>query len=306
MLKIKNKYNSTIALFRMFFNVLLFLFWIPQISYSQDIIITNNGDALNAKIKAIDNDYIYFYYLHNTIESDTAIAFENVRDYERNFYEKYSGDTQHKYPKIRLGVQSGGTILFGNTPLFNSSYFRNKGDKAKWGTSVGADCSYFLSDIVGIGIKSSLTKTSGQIDNIYSIDSINGIIKQDNLNLTTRNDDISILYVGLLFSTKFKSSNPKVQLYNDFSLGYITYTNRANLQHSFSLSSKTFGLYNGFGFDYVLGGGISLGLNLSYTLSMLNYYHYKDANQQFIIQFKEFGYDDISRLDLSIVLRWHR
>jgi len=66
---------------------LILLIFIANSVYSQDLIVTNDGDSVNCKITKVETDNIYFTFKHNDEIRNTLLPISNVKIHQFNFYQ---------------------------------------------------------------------------------------------------------------------------------------------------------------------------------------------------------------------------
>lgn len=64
--------------------ILIFLSFIPFISYSQDLIIFRNGEQINCKITKVDSAIVYYDFLKGKRELSSYVAKSDIRSYKMN------------------------------------------------------------------------------------------------------------------------------------------------------------------------------------------------------------------------------
>jgi len=158
-----------------------------------------------------------------------------------------------------------------------------------------------MSENVGFGLRYSMFRTENQTDNIYVYNNVTGYSSTGMLK-----DDISIQYIGPTLCTRISSANRKTHFVSGFSMGYLSYKNNATVISNFQLTSGALGLWWDLGLDLQLDRNLILGLSLSYTMGILRYYDYKDETTSRTINLEKDSFENISRIDVSVALKWNR
>jgi len=64
--------------------ILIFLLFIPFISYSQDLIILRNGEQIDCKITKVDSSIVYYDFFKGERKLSSYIAKNDIRSYKTN------------------------------------------------------------------------------------------------------------------------------------------------------------------------------------------------------------------------------
>ncbi|PIY02931.1 MAG: hypothetical protein COZ21_11605 [Bacteroidetes bacterium CG_4_10_14_3_um_filter_31_20] len=286
---------------------ILFLVLFNNTAKTQDLIITAKGDSLNCKITKIKSDYIHFTFKYENEIRNTLLPVEQIKFYQKDFYSNPEvpidkiKNVDCNYHKLRLGGYGGWSNMTAKVSENVPADFKQYVKELKSGYHFGGDFSYFTSENIGFGIKYSMFRTGNELNNIYAVDTVTGQVRTGKLK-----DDITIQYFGPILCTKISSANKKTHFISDFSLGYLSYKNNATVIENFTLTSGTLGLFLDLGVDFAIDNNLSLGLFFSYTLGTLNQYNYNDGKQSKTIKLDANNLESISRIDLSVGLRWNK
>ena len=140
--------KNTIALF--------FLITIANSIYSQDLIVTNDGDSINCKITKVKDDNIYFTFMHKDEVRSTLLPISGVTSHQYNFYqtsevpiEKVVG---HKnYPQFRLALNGGYSYITVKLAESIPQDFKQYSKELKSGYHLGGDLTFYFSEMLGVG-----------------------------------------------------------------------------------------------------------------------------------------------------------
>ncbi len=146
-------------------------------------------------------------------------------------------------------------------------------------------------------MKYSIYRSTNELNNIYIVDE-NGQRRTGKMK-----DDITIQYFGPTLSATFSSSDKKPRFITDFSLGYLSYKNKATVIDDFTLTGGTLGLLLDFGVDVPINKNLSIEFMFAYTAGTLNQYKYQDNMQTTTIKLDKDNLESLSRIDLSVGLR---
>lgn len=292
---------------RLFLTTVLFFALLDNVVKAQDLIVTAKGDSLNCKITKLKNDFIHFTFKYENEIRNTLLPVGQVKFHQKDFYSHVEvpadkiKNLDGNYQKFRIGGYGGWSYLTAKVSDNVPPNFRQYVKDLQSGYHLGADFSYFTSENIGFGIKYSMFKTGNELDNIYAVDTVTGQVRTGKLK-----DDITIQYFGPTICTRISSSNKKTHFISNFSLGYLSYKNNATVIDNFILTSGTLGLMWDLGVDFSIDKNLSLGLFFAYKLGTLNQFNYDNGKQNKTIKLDKDNVESISRIDLSVGLRWNK
>jgi hypothetical protein len=271
---------------------------------SQDLIVTEKGDSLNCKITQIKSKYIYFTFKYENEIRNTLLPLGQIKYYKKKFYSKSEvpidklKNVNADYQKLRIGFFGGWSYMTGKISDKNPPFMQEYLKELKSGFHIGGDVTYFTSKNIGFGLKYSMLNTANQLDNINVVDTLTGRVRTGKLK-----DDITIQYFGPTICTRISSLNRKTHFISNISFGY---KNNATVVDNFTLTSGTFGAIWDLGVDFSIDKNLLLGMFFAYQTGTLNQYNYDDGKQSKIIKLDKDNLENISRIDLSVVLRWSK
>jgi hypothetical protein len=272
---------------------------------AQDLIITNEGDSLNCKITKVKSDNIYFTFKHKDEIRSTLLPIEQVKFHQYNYYqtsEVPAGKviSNEIYPHFKAAINCGWSYRTGkladNIPSDFKQYMRD----LKSGYHYGIDLYYYFSEQFGLGFRYNNFESKNKMDNVC-ITSSNGSCQYGKMS-----DDISINFIGPLFSTRLLDFNKKNSFLLNLGIGYMGYTDKAVLISDYTIKGNTAGLCCDIGYDIGLSKKIALGFQLSCMLGTLTKYDLSDGVHTKTVKLKKENYEDLSRIDLSIGLRFNK
>ncbi len=285
------------------FLLLLFVVFSTSI-FSQDLLITNEGDSLNCKITKIKKDNIYFTFKHKDEIRSTLLPSNQVKYYQYNFYQKAIVPSNkivgnEIYPHLRIAINGGWSYRIARLADNIPSDFKPYMEDLKSGYHYGGDISYFFSEQLGFGFKYYNYLSKNEIE-IY-VNQANGTTQYGKMS-----DNISINFIGPSFSSRFLNQNKQNSFLLTLAIGYMGYKDDATLITDFSLKGGTLGLCWDIGYDIGLSKELSIGFQLSFLLGVLREYEFSDNVKTETIKLKESSYENLSRIDLSIGLRFNK
>jgi outer membrane autotransporter protein len=139
------------------------------------------------------------------------------------------------------------------------------------------------------------------------MDDVSLIDDQGNIIATgTLSDDITTQFVAPFLSLRFNNKAYTGAFLMGLSMGYIGYKNKAELVYPMELNGSTFGLSLEMGYDIKLSDNLFLGFQASFLMGALSKMTMEDTNGSQTIEFEEGEYESMSRLDLSVGLRFSK
>lgn len=273
--------------------------------FSQDLIVTNEGDSLNCRITKIKTDNIYFTFKHKDEIRSTLLPLNQVKFHQYNYYQtsvvpadKVVGN--EIYPHFRAAINGGWSYrvakLADNIPSDFERYMKD----LKSGYHYGLDLSYYFSEQLGIGLKYYVYKSKNSIDDIY-------VTRPDG---STQNgkmsDDISIDFIGPFFSTRLLNATKKNSLILNLGIGYMGYKDKTVLITDYTIKGNTLGLCWDIGYDIGISENLAIGFQFSYMIGTLTKYELFDGTKTETIKLEKDNYESLSRIDLSIGLRFNK
>jgi hypothetical protein len=274
--------------------------------FSQDLIVTNEGDSLNCKITKIEPDKIHFTHNHNGELRETFLPVSSVKVYQQDYFDKpdiplAKAQNRGNYPRVRLAAQGGWSYRIAKTPEGMSSLLEEYVKDLKSGYNLGADFSYFINEGIGLGFKYNYYKSNNHMDDVY--------IEYDDgtMDYGIMEDNIAINFYGPGFYTRSLSSNHNNALIAAISLGYISYKNEAVfITEDFTIEGSSFGMVLDLGYDIGISDDMAIGLQLSFTLGTLSKLEVDYGSHTETIELDPDNYENLSRIDLSIGLRFNK
>jgi hypothetical protein len=272
----------------------------------QDLIVTTEGDSINCKITKAEPDYIYFTFKHKGEMRNTLLSVAQVKTYTYNYYSNSevpseSSVTNFPYPRFRAAINGGWSYRTAKITSNIPSDLKGYVEDLKSGYHYGIDLGYFFTEHVGLGLRYSTFRTKNEIDNVY-VTYPNGSSRYGKMS-----DDISVNFIGPLLNTRLISKNKKNGLFLNFGLGYMGYKDESELvSENFTIKGSTLGLCWEVGYDIGLSDKISIGFQLSLMQGVLSEYEISNGQQTQTIELEKDEYENLSRIDISVGLRFNK
>ncbi|MDR2065484.1 MAG: hypothetical protein LBP85_07250 [Prevotellaceae bacterium] len=283
--------------------ILLALFLMPL--GAQDLIVTGDGDSLNCKITKIKTDNIYFTFKHKDEIRNTLLPVNRIKDYKINYYATAEVPMEkikfnEIYPHFRIAINGGWSYRTAKI-IDVEPDFKDYMKDLKSGFHYNIDMYYYFTEMFGFGLKYNNALFNNNINNVK-------VTYEDNSSKYGKmSDDIQINFIGALFSARFFNSKKTNCWLTDIGFGYLGYKNKATLvSDTKTLKGSTFGLYLSVGYDIGISKNFALGFQLSLVTGSLNQFKSTDGNRTETIKLENGKYENLSRMDLSIGLRFNK
>ena len=285
--------------------ILLLLIAISGSIYSQDLIVTNDGDSINCKITNVKHDNIYFTFKHKDEIRSTLLPVSGVKEHKTGFYQtsevpegKIAG--YKSYPHFRVALSGGYSYMTAKVSDKVPSDFKQYIKELKSGYHFDGDITYYFTEILGAGVKYSMFGSSNRIDDIWVKD-IYGNTKYGHMS-----DDLKISFIAPMFSSRFLSRDKKNAFVMSAALGYMGYSNNGVAIDEYKMTGSTLGMALDFGYDIGLSDNLSLGFKLSLISGTLFEYDISNGKTTERVILEAGEYEGLNRIDLSIGLRFNK
>jgi len=269
---------------------------------AQDLIVTQENDSLNCKITSENEEYIYFTYKQDADFRKTMMPKNLVKSYKYKFFQEvevpqtYAGANEI-YPRARVGFYGGWSNRFARIPDNVPTEIADYLSESKSGFHYGGDIALYFSENSGFGLRYSAYNSDHQIDIFLENEdgtTMTGILR----------DDIAIHFIGPFYSARFFNLNKRNCLVMNFGVGYLGYLNDGMLIDPLLLKGNTLGFSWDFAYDNRIAENLALGLQVSFVLGTLREYEITYLSRTETIELDKDNYDNISRIDLSLGLRF--
>jgi len=278
---------------------LLILTALAQSVFSQDLIVTSEGNSLNCRITKITSKEIYYIFIQDGVVRDSSLSKQSVIEYKFNKFAvndtlmaiKIDPKNNYHY-RAALNVGSGSlwNYFLDNSQADLASYYAN----LESGIQLSGDVTYYISGALGVGLKYSQFNTK---NSAYLVD-------EDHVQTGIMSDDLSITFIGPSVSTRFPSINGNNGFLMDFSVGYMTFTDDIVFNNKYSEKGSTVGLSLGLGYDISISRNFAMGIQLSMYAGRLSEFVRTNYQGSTTIRLSEGNYERLERMDLSVGLRF--
>lgn len=284
------------------FFLLIFLVTTSSQLYSQDLIVTHDGDSITCEIDKVSDDYIYFSFEKESRLVNSVLPTSKVLSYSKDFYGKENikhavsfknSDFQH----YRISLNGGGGYqtarIHRDIPEKYHPFYKD----LKSGYHIGADAHYYFTEPLGFGAVYCLFKTSAFMDHVIVYDRFG-------LRYTgTMSDDVRVSFIAPSFSMRLINQEKTNAFLCNIAIGYVAYKSEQSFMRDVTLTASTLGVSYHLGYDWGITDNLAVGFSAGAFLA--NIYQFKVDNG-FIsetVTLKSDEAEGLNRFDLSIGLR---
>lgn len=181
-----------------------------------------------------------------------------------------------------------------------SSDFQNYVNELKTGYHLGVDFEYFITENMSLGGKYSYFHAVNQLDNIYAI------LDDGSVVYGMMKDDINIQFWGPDFTAYLDVGGKHNALFGRIALGYLKYQDSATLFEDYKITAGTFGSVMDLGLDIPISKNLALRFGFSVTQGVLTKIKLEQGGESLDINLEKEEYENISRFDISLGLRFRK
>jgi hypothetical protein len=276
------------------------------ILHAQDLIVTQEGDSLNCKITKIKSDNIYFTFKYNEDIRSTLLPVDQVVNYQYDYYQtaEIPADkivNNEIYPHFRAAITGGWSNRIAKISKEVLDDFKSYMNDLKSGSHYNLDFSYYFTELVGVGLKYSTYLSKNEIDNVYQT------LPDGSTQYGKMSDDIRIDFIGPFFSMRYLNASKKNCFLMNFGLGYMGYKDKGIVvSQNGAIKGYTAGFCFDIGYDMGISKNFALGIQLSLFGGTLSQYDQSIGNHTETVKLEKDNYENLSRIDLSIGLRFNK
>ncbi len=266
--------------------------------FSQDLIVTNQGDSIDCKITKVSDSYLHFTVYDGTgivlmrsrlplseisfYHQSEATVEEEVTAPEPTVMDRFVLD-EYEPPTFRLSATTGFTYQFGGYNGAPDSY-RNQ-LQTLW--NIGGELNYFFSETIGAGAKYTYAFTKANED----FDTPNGVVELRDELVKFNFIGASIIYRNLLLDDQ--------TVHFTLSGGLVNYRTDLLLDgEQVFEEGDTFGVAFGVNYDYRLTEFLGVGVGLEFLVAQ-----FPELNFNGTVGRADFN---VSRVDLTAGLRFYK
>lgn len=200
------------------------------------------------------------------------------------------------YPSFRFSARVGAGFRMGRiSPDLDAEEKQYLKGLLK-GFSFGADATWFFNREYGIGVKFNNLHSSSRQENATM--EIDGTMRTG-----LREDKIDIWFLGPVFALRTALS-ARSTVSGSIGLGYLGYDNRMTRIATINVTGGTLGQVADLGYEYNLGGSLSLGAELSIYRGVLTKCKASANGRSQEVELKKEERENLSNLNLQVCLRY--
>lgn len=271
--------------------ILFFMIFLAGKLLSQDLIVTNNNDSIQCKIKGIKGNDMLFDYQEVDGIRHTLISLSEMKYYQYGYYKKtklaplYGG--QEMFTRTRFGINAGYSYRTAKTNENVPASLKNYVNGLKSGYHYGVDFTYYFNEFLGVGIRASQFKSGKE--------------QAENGNIS---EEITIGFVGPAFCTRLMNPSKKNALYVAIAMGYAGYRDEGVYYTPMVIKGKSFGIGMDLGYDIGLSKNWAIGFQLSTISGVLTEVDATQNGSTQHFELEEENYESLTRVDFSFGLRY--
>jgi len=283
--------------------IILFLLALTVNVFSQDLILTNDGDSIDCRITKETKEYIYFTFKHKDGVRKTLIANSDVIYHQTDYFQRSEVTdeelkTKVSYQHFRIALNGGYSYRTAKLADNIPNNFRDYTKELKSGYHLAGDITYYFSEPLGVGVKVNNFNSSNRAE--VSISESTGYVSGE------ISDNINILFVGPSFNTRLFDRNKRNAFLMSLAIGYLDYSNEARMITPMKIKGSTVGMVFDLGYDICLSDNYSLGFQISLLSGTLTKYELSEGMSITTIKLEEEEYESLGRIDFSIGIRFHK
>ncbi len=282
--------------------------------HSQDKIITITNDTIDCKITRITRNTIFFDLITNSVKTSGSLPVSKVLNYTISATgvtaDKQKSLSSNQFERFRLGINGGAGYMLASPEKAEEamtsqgidaskakSYYRN----LKTGWLANADLTFMITPDMGTGFKYKFFYTSGNVEDYFDL--------QDGVHLiyTNYGERIFVNYYGpMAYYQRYLNAAETYRITTTFSFGLTTYRNEAEyLNEYLLLTGRNLGTDYSINLEYFITDNLSLGAELSAFYSILRKVKITDGTTTQTLDLDKESYENLSRLELSIGIRFY-
>ena len=205
------------------------------------------------------------------------------------------------FPRFRFSVNGGFGYRTATFPNDMPSDLRNFLQRMRLGFQLDLSATYFFSEWLGLGLNYNAFFASNEGDNWSWTPPLGGATLFGTMGMQDR-----ITFLGPTFSTRIFDRQKRNAFVADIGLGWLAHRFRATMNSSelYRIDANTVGFHLNLSYDIWLSAATSLGIQFTMTTGSYTNYTITHNNGQEVSVRIENGSENISRIGLSVGLRF--
>jgi len=284
--------------------ILITLLIVSNRIWSQDLIVTNEGDSINCKITNKTNEYLYFTFKHKDEVRSTLTLINNTKSYKYNYFKQAEVPVTkivygEQYPHWRVAFNTGWSYRTAPVSDGFSSSAKQYIEGLKSGYHFSAEAAYYFTESLGLGGKLLYSNASNSANNISTSIPGGGSFSGNT------SDDISVTFAGPYFAMRMFDAKKANAFILNFGIGYLGYTDRTVVgSNNLKVTGSTAGFLMDLGYDILISKNCSIGFQLALLGGTLTSVDVSDGYQTKNITLTKEQYESLGRIDLSVGIRF--
>lgn len=137
-------------------------------------------------------------------------------------------------------------------------------NELRTGYCISGDLNIYTRKTSGVTLKGSMMRTKNEMDGVV-------VVNQNGQQETgIMRDDMAVYFIGAgLFGRGNVGNSKSCFIDAQIALGYLSYSNNGMYVHSYNIGGNSFAGYCGLGFDYLIGKGFALGVDISSPIATI-------------------------------------
>jgi len=273
---------------------------------AQDLIVTNEGDSLNCKITKVKSDNIYFTFKYKDEIRNTLLPVNQIDYYQMNYYSTAEVSASKVrnieiFPHFQIALSGGWSYRTARLASNIPSDFKDYYQKLKSGFHYDVGLSYYFTEQLGVGLKYNEYLSKKELGNVY-ITYTDGSTEYGNMS-----DNIRVKFIGPTFNYRYFNTTKRNCFLMGIGIGYMDYRDKGFLVSSpVTIKGGTVGTYLSFGYDFGISENLALGFQLTFSSGTLSRITTSDGTSTQTVNLDNDQRENLSRIDLSIGLRFNK
>ena len=204
-----------------------------------------------------------------------------------------------QFPYFRLALNGGYSYHIARVSDDVPDALKGYTERLKSGYHIGGDVSYYPIEYLGFGLKYHQFKSKNSMKN-YELEISFG----DNI-VGDISNELTISFIGPSFSSRLLNHKKSDAFFTTLSLGYLSYINDESFfNNKYRVTGKAIGVAFDIGYDIGVVGNLAIGFQASFLVGVLTNLELKYGQYREKIDLEPGEYESLSRIDLSIGIRF--
>ena len=290
--------------------LIFFSFFLFSSLFSQDLIVTSDGDSLNCKIVEVTQDRIYYTIQNDNRTLNGSYNLSQIKLYKSDYFTQNLIVTNanvplrvfDKFDHRRYGLSVGyGYLtpkLFPDIPYEENKDYINKRRK---NIVINFDGICYNSRPYGFGGKANFSIASANTNDYYDQN-----YRGETFTVGSVSESVITFFVAPVFSYRITHNN-RHAFFANTAVGCMLYRNNTYFGDlNYIITGQTIGLGFDLGYDFRVNNDLMLGIQVSYLLGKISTFNVDVEKYDYkgTMSLKKGTYEGLNRIDISIGLRF--